>query len=310
MSNKKRKIIIDTDPGIDDAIALAIAAYSEEIEVELVTTVAGNVNINYVTENALKLISFFNKSIPVAKGSHGPLIREAVNASNVHGKTGMEGFEFNEMDSTLLSEENAITEMYKTIKKYPNEITIVAIGPLTNVALLLKMYPDIEKDIKEIILMGGSLDRGNFGVYSEFNIGFDPEAAKIVFDSSIPRTMVGMNIGQKALVKPEDSSEIKSMNKVGEMFYSLFKKYRGGSFSTGLKMYDSTAIAYLLRPDMFETVDTFVGIETRGEFSYGATAVDIKGYLKEDPNTVVCLDIDEDKFKSWFLGEISNFKID
>lgn len=309
MSDKKRKIIIDTDPGIDDAIAVAIATFSDELDVKLVTTVSGNVNIDYVTENTLKLLSFYNKDIPVAKGAEGPLVREAIDASNVHGKTGMEGYDFKEINQSLLIEEHAVNAMYKVIKENPGEITIVAIGPLTNVALLLRLYPEVEKDIKEIILMGGSPDRGNFGVYAEFNIGYDPEAAKVVFNSSIPRTMVGTNIGTKAVIKPEVSEKVKTLNNVGDMFYSLFKKYRGGSFNTGLKMYDATAVAYLLKPDMFETVETFVGIETHGEYSYGATAVDLRGYLKQEPNTTVCLDIDEEYFKEWFLNEINNFDI-
>lgn len=310
MLNKKRKIIIDTDPGIDDAIAIAIAAFSEEVDVKLVTTVSGNVNIDYVTENTIKLLSFYKKDIPVAKGASRPIVRQAIDASNVHGKTGMEGYDFKDYNESLLLKENAVNAMYQTIKEHPGEITIVAIGPLTNVALLLRLYPNVEKDIKEIILMGGSPDRGNFGVLSEFNIGYDAEAARIVFESSIPRTMVGMNIGTKALIKPEISEKIKTLNPIGDMFYSLFKKYRGGSFNTGLKMYDATAVAYLLRPDMFETVETFVGIETHGEFSYGATAVDLKGYLNREPNTTVCLDINEAKFTEWFLNEINQFEIE
>ena len=210
----------------------------------------------------------------------------------------------------LLLKEHAVNAMYREIKNNPKEITIVAIGPLTNIALLLKMYPEIEKDIKEIVLMGGALGRGNFGVYSEFNVGYDPEAAKIIFNSSIPRTMVGMNIGTKAVIKPHISKKVKEFNKIGNMFYSLFKKYRGGSFNTGLKMYDGTAIAYLLRPDMFETEYTFVDIETQGQYTNGATVVDLKGYLNMEPNTTVCIDIDEKKFEEWFLDEISKFKIE
>lgn len=306
----RKKIIIDTDPGIDDAIAVAIAAFSDEFDLKLITTVSGNVNIDYVTENTLKLISFYKKDIPIAKGANRPLIREAIDASNIHGRTGMEGYDFKAIDQSLLIKENAVNAMYQEIKENPGEITIVAIGPLTNIALLLRMYPEVEKDIKEIVLMGGSPDRGNFGVYAEFNIGYDPEAAKVVFNSSIPRTMVGTNIGSKALIKPEISEKIKELNQVGDMFYSLFKKYRGGSFNTGLKIYDATAVAYLLRPDMFEVEYTFVGIETHGEYSYGATAVDLRGYLKQEPNTTVCLDIDEDAFKDWFLNEIKNFDIE
>lgn len=140
-------------------------------------------------------------------------------------------------------------------------------------------------------MMGGSASRGNYGVYAEFNVGFDPEAAKIVFESGLKMTMAGFDVGWKALVFHEDSLEIKVANKTGEMIYALFQKYRGGSLKTGLKMYDSCAMAYLLKKEMYETEFTHVSIETKGEFTAGATLVDLKGYLKKEPNVTVCLDI-------------------
>lgn len=307
--NKKKKIIIDTDPGIDDAIAIALATFSDKLDVKLITTVSGNVDINNVTDNTLKLLKFYGKELPVAMGASCPLIRKSKNASNVHGKTGLEGYKFEPGDNSILLDKHAVNAMYDVIKANPGDITIVTIGPLTNIALLLRMYPNISEDIKEIILMGGTPGRGNYGVYSEFNIGYDPEAAKVVFNSSISRTMVGTNIGAKALIKPEESEKIRYLNKIGDMFYSLFKKYRGGSFKTGLKMYDATAIAYLLKPDIFNTTNVYVDIETHGEYSYGATVVDLKNYLKEDPNTTVCMDIDENEFKNWFIDKISQFNI-
>jgi non-specific riboncleoside hydrolase len=307
--NKKRNIIIDTDPGIDDAIALAIASFSEEIDVKLITTVSGNVSLDYVTENTLKLLTFYNKDIPVAKGASGPLIRPAKDASNVHGKTGLEGYDFEEIDKDLLIEKNAVNAMYETIMKSPGKTTVVAIGPLTNIALLLKVYPEVIEKIEEIIFMGGAIERGNYGVYSEFNIGYDPEAAHIVLNSSVKTVMVGLDIALQVLILPEESEQIKKMNKVGEMFYSLFSKYRGGSFNTGLKMFDSTAIAYLLRPELFETVETYVGVELHGEYTAGATAVDLKGYIDKEKNCNVCLNIDKNGFKEWFLKSIEAMNI-
>lgn len=306
INEDKRSLIIDTDPGIDDAIALAIALFEKSLDVKLITTVAGNVNLEYVTENTLKLLKFYQKKIPVAKGMSKPLIRKSADAKNVHGKTGLEGYEFEDGDASLLLEENAINAMYETIMKNSTRTTILAIGPLTNVAMLITMYPETIDKIEEIVLMGGSLSRGNYGVYSEFNIGYDPEAAKIIFDSNIKRTVVGMDIGQKALIMPEISEKIRNMNKIGDMFYSLFKKYRGGSFNTGLKMYDSTAIAYLLKPDMFIVEETFVDIELTGNYSYGASVIDLKGYLNKEANSVVCTDIDTAMFTEWFLECISH----
>lgn len=303
-----RKLIIDTDPGIDDAVALAIALFSKKVEVKLITTVNGNVSLDKVTKNILKLLPYFEKKVPVAKGISRPFVKSPIDASGVHGKTGMDGFDFPEEDNSLLLENDAIEEMKNLLVSSDEKITIMAIGPLTNIAMLIRKYPEVTDKIEEIVLMGGSISRGNSGVYSEFNIDCDPEAADIVFKSSIPKVMVTLDVGLKALVYPEDSEKIKDMNKIGYMFYNLFKTYRGGSFSTGLKMYDSCAIAYILNPDMFETVNTFVGVELDGKYTKGATVVDLKGYLKKENNAKVTVDIDKDIFKKWFLNEINNCK--
>lgn len=304
----KRAIIIDTDPGIDDALALALAVFSEELEVKLITTVAGNVSIEKVTRNTLKLLEFFDKRIPVAQGAEKPLILPLVDASGVHGVSGLEGFEFPEPDTTMLLEEKAVNAMYRVIMDNQELTTIVAIGPLTNVALLLSLYPEVKEKIKEIALMGGSASRGNSGVMSEFNIATDPEAAKIVFSSGLPIVMAGLDVGWKALVMPEDTMKLPELGKVGEMASCLFQRYRGGSYKTGLKMYDSCAIAYLLKPEMFEIVETYVDVELNGEMTKGCTLVDLKGYLKQKPNAKVCLDIDQNMFKEWFMEGISKCK--
>ncbi|AJS57667.1 ribonucleoside hydrolase RihC [Paenibacillus sp. IHBB 10380] len=300
----KRPIIIDTDPGIDDAVALAIALYSEELDVRLITTVAGNVGLDKVTTNALRLLKFFNKNIPVALGAERPLIKEPIDASDIHGSTGMDGFDFEEPTEDLVLKENAVNAMYRVIMESEVPITIVPIGPLTNIALLLKLYPEVKANIAEIVLMGGSTARGNAGVMAEFNIFADPEAAKIVFQSNLPIVMVGLDVGLKALVYPEDSEQLKDMNQTGRMIYQLFQKYRGGSMKTGLKMYDSCAIAYLLKPEMFQVTDTFVDVELNGSMTTGCTVVDFKGYLGKSSNAKVCVDIDPQMFKQWFMESL------
>ena len=304
----KRPVIIDTDPGIDDAVAIAIALFSEELDVKLITTVAGNVSLDLVTGNALKLLTFLDQKIPVAMGAAEPLIRPFENAASVHGASGMDGYDFGEPDRSLLLEEHAITAMRRVILESDEPVTLVPIAPMTNIALLLKVYPEVKKNIKEIVFMGGSLTRGNKSVMGEFNMALDPEAAKIVFKSGLPIVMAGLDMGLKALVYPEDSEKIRSMSKTGEMFYALFRKYRGGSFGTGLKMYDSCAVAYLLCPKMFETADTYIDIETQGELTAGCTVVDLKGYLKKEPNAKVCVEIDADMFKEWFINALMRCK--
>lgn len=301
----KRPIIIDTDPGIDDAVAIAIALFSDELDVKLLTTVSGNVSLDKVTINLLKLLTFWQKRVPVAKGAVKPLTRHNEDASGIHGASGMDGYEFDEPDYSLLLKEHAVEAMRNVIMSSPEKITLVPIGPLTNIALLLTTYPEVKTNIEEIVLMGGSATRGNYGVLSEFNIGFDPEAAKIVFESGLNIVMAGLDVGWKALVFHDDSLKIKAQNKTGEMIYALFQKYRSGSLKTGLKMYDSCAIAYLLKKEMYETVYTHVSIETKGEYTSGATLVDLKGYLKKEPNVTVCMDIDANMFSEWLLQALS-----
>lgn len=301
----KRPIIIDTDPGIDDAVAIAIALFSDELDIKCISTVFGNVGLDKTTYNALRLVKFFGKeNIPVASGARKPLLRDIIDASEVHGKTGMEGFDFEDPDMSLLCQESSIELMRKIIMESDEPITILPIGPLTNVALLLSTYPEVKPNIKEIIMMGGSTGRGNRGVMSEFNFCADPEAAKIVFHSGLKLTMVPLDAGVRALITKDVSEHIKTLNKTGEMFYSLFKRYRGGSFETGLTMYDSYATAYLLQPDIFKTVDVFVDIETQGEYTSGCSVVDLRGFLNKEPNTTVILDTDPEKFNEWFIQSV------
>lgn len=302
---KKRPIIIDTDPGIDDAVAIAIALFSEELDVKLITTVAGNVSLDKVTYNTLRLLKFFQKEVPVAKGAAEPLILPLMDASNVHGKSGMEGFDFEEPDDHLLLEENAVDAMRRVIMESDEPITLVPIAPLTNIALLLKVYPEVKANIREIVMMGGSASRGNKGVMSEFNVATDPEAARIVFNSGLPLVMAGLDVGWKALVLPEDSAKLPQLGEVGRMAYCLFQKYRGGSMKTGLKMYDSCAMAYLLKPEMYEIAETYVDVELAGTMTAGCTLVDLKGYLGKPNNAKVCMSINQELFRTWFLDGIA-----
>lgn len=299
--NKLRPIIIDTDPGIDDAVAIAVALFDPTLDVRLITTVAGNVELEKTTANALKLLKFFNKKIPVAAGASRPLLKERVGAKNVHGESGMDGWDFETGDESNLLKESAIDALKNTIMSCEEPITIVAIAPLTNIAMLLRTYPEVKTNIREIVMMGGSTGRGNFTVMGEFNAASDPEATRIVFESGLPIAMMGLDVGWKALVYPDDSAKIKEFNKSGNMIYSLFQHYRANGLANGLKMYDSCAMAYLLRPEMYTFVDTYVGVETKGELTSGMTVVDLKGYLKRPNNAKVAIDINPTIFREWLL---------
>lgn len=301
MFNMKKNVIISTDPGIDDAVALALASFSEELNVQLVCPLFGNVSVQNTVTNTEKLLTFFNKNIKVVAGSQQPLIRETIEASNIHGKTGMEGFNFPEATQVADTSLTAVEAMHQVVKQNKTNTTLVGIGPLTDIALFIHLYPQDLAKIEEIVVMGGSLDRGNFGVLSEFNFASDPEATKMVFDSGVKVRVAPMQVGRQAKVMPETSEKIKKLNKVGDMFYQLFSKYRGGSFASGLNMYDALAIALILKPEIFEEVSTRVEIETTGKLTAGASLIDLKNYLKLPDNANVAVAVDSKQFEEWFV---------
>lgn len=304
-----KKLIIDTDPGIDDAVALSTILFAENFETELITTVAGNVNIDKVTNNLKKLLTFLNKeNIKIARGIERPLVKKLDDASVIHGESGLDGFDFKKSDIKELPV-NAVNAMYDLLKNSSEKITILALGPLTNIAILIRMYPEVINRIERIVFMGGSFTRGNKTIMAEFNIFVDPEAAKIVFDSEIPKVMIGLDIGWKTRISHEIALEIKNSNKVGEMIYSLFKAYRGSTFEKGLTMYDSTAVAYLMKPEMFITKDVFVDVELEGKYSKGTTVVDLELTTDNKPNVTVAIDIDQHEFNLWFKNSLKRCNI-
>ncbi|MHC5248471.1 ribonucleoside hydrolase RihC [Enterococcus sp. LJL90] len=302
----KRPIIIDTDPGIDDTMALAAALFSKELDVQLLTTVAGNVSLEKVTRNLLRLLTFWDLKIPVAKGASQPLLRAARDASEVHGESGLAGFDFPDEYQENLLPESAVAAMKRVLMAAREPVTIVALAPLTNIALLLREYPEFKEKIAEIVLMGGAFGRGNFGAYTEFNIGVDPEAARIVFDSGLKLTMVPLEMGSIAKIYPEESQKMANLNQTGQMLYSLLQHYRSGSLDSGLEMYDSTAIAYLLNPSMFTVEKLSVQIETQGEYTAGATIVDFTDFYQKPANCQVCVNLDSAKFSTWLLTALTN----
>lgn len=302
---KRKPIIIDTDPGIDDAVAIAVALNSPELDVRLITTVGGNVSLEHTTDNALKLVDFFERDVPVAAGAQGPLIAEFVDASDIHGASGMEGYEFPEPDGSKLLGKTAVEAMRDVILASEESVTLVSLAPMTNIALLLKVFPAVKEKIERIVLMGGTCGRGNKGVLSEFNVASDPEAAAIVFSSGVPIAMAGLDVGWAAMLRPEDSERIRDLNETGKMFYSMFGHYRDGSLKTGLKMYDAHAMAYLLDPGMYETQDVYVGIELAGSMTKGCTLVDLRGRLHKPANATVCIGIDAERFRTWLIDSIA-----
>lgn len=300
-----KPLIIDTDPGIDDAAAITLLVDEPALDIKLIASVSGNVGIGHTTNNALKLLTFLGRRIPVARGAAAPLMRDNRFATEAHGKTGMGSFKFPEPDDSLLTSNNAVLEERRVLMESPEPVAILTLGPMTNIALLLATFPEVKDHIERIVLMGGSTERGNIGVYGEFNISVDPEAAKMVFRSGLPITMVGLDIGRKAHLVVNDLDELEAAGEVGKMVSSLFRSYDGGHIEEGIKMYDPSAAMVLIEPGLFTMRSAFVDVEISSPITLGATAVDYDGILSEEKNSDVCVDVDVDGFRKSFVDRIA-----
>lgn len=291
-------VILDTDPGIDDAVALAAAIFSPHIDLKLITTVAGNVGVAQTTRNALQLLEFWNEDIPVAQGARRPLCRPQADAAHIHGESGMDGYAFAPPRQSPLIRP-AFMAMAECLQESSRPVTLVTIGPLTNVALLLAHSPDCKTNISRIVMMGGSAGRGNFTPNAEFNIAIDPEAAAQVMESGIEIVMCGLDVTNRAVLTPDYMARLKTQSKTGKMLHSLFSHYRSGSLATGLRMHDLCAIAWLVHPELFQLVDCYVGVETQGTLTAGVTVVDLENRFNRPANVRVAMDIDVDGFRHW-----------
>lgn len=297
-------IILDTDPGIDDAAAIAAALFAPELDLKLMTTVAGNVSLEKTTRNVLQLLHFWNASVPVAQGAATPLLRPLRDAANVHGESGMEGYDFVEHQRQPLAKP-AFEAIRDVLMASPEPVTLVTIGPLTNIALLLTHYPECQFNIRRLVMMGGSAGRGNFTPNAEFNIAIDPEAAARVFNSGLEIVMCGLDVTNHATLTPEYLASLPVLNETGKMLHALFSHYRSGSMTTGLRMHDLCAIAWLARPSLFTLKPCFVTVETQGTWTAGTTVVDIEGKLGKTANAQVALEIDVEAFRAWVAEVIS-----
>ncbi|MBO3064621.1 ribonucleoside hydrolase RihC [Staphylococcus shinii] len=301
----KQPIIIDTDPGIDDAAAISIALNHPAFDLRMITTVNGNVGIEKTTANALKLKQFFTSNVPIHKGASQPLLSNIVDASTVHGESGMNGYNFPEPNYDDLASMHAVEAMYKELKINENPVTLIPIGPLTNIALLISTYPEVKDYIKEIVLMGGSAGRGNVTPSAEFNIFCDPEAAQIVFNSGLPLTMVGLDVARSSTLSHKTVNELQVLNQTGDMLHHLFKHYKGDDFENGINVYDVYTVLYLLHPEKFDVQEADVQIETNGTLTKGATVTDFKSLF---PNCSVVMSIEPSVFKDIFIDALKYCK--
>lgn len=301
---EKIKVIIDCDPGIDDAAALSIALTNPNIDVKLITTVAGNVNVDKTTVNALKLVHFFKKDVPVAKGAPLPLLKDFEDAARIHGESGMPGYDFGE-DYGQVIKEDAVDAMYNVLMNEPTPITLVPTGAYTNIALLLRKYPQIISKIDKIVAMGGSISGGNMTSVAEFNVFTDPHAAQIVYQSGIPIVMIGLDITLKALLTSDSIEKLGNLNEAGKMLKALITHYNDGG-DDGVPMHDVNTIFYLLNPTAITTKDYWVDVVTDG-VANGATVADIRGaYHDGKTNAKVAIDIDAKAFNDFILTQVAD----
>ncbi|KNC91748.1 pyrimidine-specific ribonucleoside hydrolase RihA [Trabulsiella odontotermitis] len=295
-------IILDCDPGHDDAIAMVLALASPELDVKAITSSAGNQTPDKTLRNVLRMLTLLKRTdIPVAGGAIKPLMRELIIADNVHGESGLDGPALPEPGVAAQSC-TAVELMAKVLRESPTPVTIVSTGPQTNVALLLNSHPELHRNIARIVMMGGAMALGNWTPAAEFNIFVDPEAAEIVFQSGIPVVMAGLDVTHKAQIRRDDIERFRAIggevaNVVAELldFFMEYHKQEKWGF-TGAPLHDPCTIAWLLKPEMFTTVDRWVGVETQGKYTQGMTVVDFFFLTSNTPNATVMVDIDRQAF--------------
>lgn len=288
----KSRVIIDTDPGVDDALALLLAMRSPELQIEGITPVAGNVPLELTLPNALRMVEIAGRvDIPVAPGAKLPLLRRLVTAAYAHGENGLGGAVFPEPKIKPV-QEPAAELIRRIIRQYPGEVTLITLGPLTNIATALLTDPELASMAKGLVMMGGSLSGGNITPAAEFNVYVDPEAARIVFQSGISLRMVGLDVTRKTALTEEHVKTLESQqNPVSQAAAKIgrnaIRHNRDGGFLVGPNMHDSLAVAAFLDPSLVKWQDYYVDVETTGELTAGETLgySPVAGDLKRKPGS-------------------------
>jgi ribosylpyrimidine nucleosidase len=297
----KTKIILDCDPGHDDAIAIMLAAKNPAIDLLGITVVAGNQTLEKTTVNALNVCQYLGLDVPVYKGCGQPMIREnQLIAADIHGESGLDGPVFAPLTKQMESK-HAVLYMVDTLLASDGDITVVTTGPMTNLAMAMRLCPDIVPKIKEIVLMGGSYQLGNMTPAAEFNILVDADAAHVAFTSGRMLTMVGLDVTRKVLCLPSVMERMeKHQNSAGKLFVDLMRFFNMTQKEVfgwaGGPLHDPVTIAYLIDPTVLTTKTCFTQIDIRSEQSYGRTNCDIFNIFKKTPNSHVAVDIDVAKF--------------
>ena len=308
----KKKIIIDCDPGYDDAVALLLAAGTPSVEVLAITTVAGNQTLEKVTRNALRIATLAGLDVPVAAGAARPLLRdEVVVAANIHGQSGLDGTTLPQ--ATLKPDPRHAAQLIvdTVMNEPPQSVTLVPIGPLTNIALAARLEPRIVERVKEVVLMGGGYHIGNVKPMAEFNIENDPEAAHIVFEEKWPIVMVGLDLTYQALATQTVKDKIAAIHTpasdfVTQVLTRFSENYKKSKGFDEPPVHDACAVAYVIDPSVIETRKAPVHVEYRGEYTSGMTVTDLRRKAPQDCHTAVAMKLDRERFWNLVIEAVGN----
>ena len=300
------RIIIDTDPGIDDALTFLFALASPEIKLEALTTTQGNVTLEKATRNALSVLELAKASyIPVVQGSALPLVQPLRASADVHGASGLGNSKLPEPHTRPMPG-HAVDFLIEKVLAEPHKISIFPIGPLTNIAMAIRKEPNFAKAVRELVIMGGAIqDSGNMTPLAEFNIYVDPHAAHIVFHSSIPITLIPLDVTQKCLLKQEHIERLLKINSPISRFISdAVHVYLKASYAKGFEgsaMHDPLTLAMILAPELLTLKEYYVDVDISGGISMGKTFADIYNITKKPANMKVAMNVRSDEFIELFV---------
>lgn len=306
---EKRKLLIDCDTGTDDAIAIVAGLYAPDIELVALTTVKGNVALKYTSQNTLDLVRHLGFGTPVAVGAAAPMKPHIQHEPDgTHGATGLGGVTLPPSNAPFYGK-NAVDTIYDEAVKANGELEVVAVGPLTNLAIAFLLHPELKHRIKHLTIMGGAAIGGNVNTTAEFNIWADPEAGRVVFASGVPITMVGLDVTEKAILDEGDAKQLRAMGTTASHFVAdildfMFKRRDGGGEDA--LMHDALALGAALCPGCVGTQEYFVDVECEGTYTFGHTMVDLQRRTGRAPNANVAMTLDLPKFKAWLLSCIQN----
>ncbi|WP_163971161.1 nucleoside hydrolase [Oceanobacillus halotolerans] len=302
------KVILDVDTGIDDALAILLAAESKQLDILGVTAVNGNVPIDTVVTNTKKVLQLFDNmnTIPVYKGAHQPILRSTHYAFHVHGEDGLGGA-LQDMEVAKNEDMYAPDFIIEQARKHKGELTLIMVGPLTNLALAVQKEPRLSDWVKKVVVMGGLVSEGGKGntlPTSEFNIYADAEAAKMVFHSGLRIQLVSLDVTLKAFLTKERIEQLKGTKYYEFVMQSteIYREMARKKFDLeGCALHDPLTVGVVIDPTLVETETYYVDVETKGEISYGQTVCDFRNLLGKEPNVEICLDVDHKRFIDLFI---------